>query len=574
MTNGVIEGIAVDTVKKELRRYSDMFTPYITENDKTPLWDGEIQIYNSTSKGKSTFEGRISVQVKGTAVSKITNGNSKYRMDIVDLKGYQKDKKGTLLFVVEVKSVDEVKLYYANLLPVELNELLNKGKKGKKSVNIDIKPVIDKSPSSIKNVCLNFLENSNQQFGLPIISINEMEEVEEVKFKVICEKENLDEYILNQDIYLYGTTKDNRRFVLPKLQNIYLFRSPKQVVKIGKKVYYNKTTTIKNAEEQYILFGKSTRIFLNKNRFEIKICGNLYERINDCEFILDIINKKYMHINSKRMDVPLQIEDESVKEFISNIKIKLESYKKLKKVLDKMKIKLDIDFSELNEQDFKNLQLLSDMNEGSFSEKIIERKVYYVNINKYKIAFIVIKDKKGKKKLYNYFENLNDIMGMFYINDNGERIRTSIYINLTVEEIISFSNINLDIIRNSFVNIDYSEPSREVINFFMLKVLQAYDKSNNKDLLYLAKDINDKLVKCSDNPIHIINKYQIIVRERNLTKEEKDMLFQIYQQENTIPVKLGIAILLNNKFDVDRYMGELDAKELEELKKYPIMKLI
>lgn len=104
------------------------------------MWDGYIYIYkyNTKHRANEDFVEKIGVQVKGHKVNKLKRGNSKYPIDINYLKAYQKDKKGVLLFVIEMVGNENTKIYYANLFPVDLKEILNKVKENQKRPTIII----------------------------------------------------------------------------------------------------------------------------------------------------------------------------------------------------------------------------------------------------------------------------------------------------------------------------------------------------------------------------------------------------------------------------------------------------
>ena len=75
--------------------------------------------------------------------------------------------------------VNNYQIYYANLLPVDLKQILENGKDSKAkrpTKTITIKPIVESSPSSLKNICLNFIYNSKSQMGIPIKDIEEFEE--------------------------------------------------------------------------------------------------------------------------------------------------------------------------------------------------------------------------------------------------------------------------------------------------------------------------------------------------------------------------------------------------------------
>lgn len=45
-----------------------------------------------------------------------------------------------------------------------------------------------------------------------------------------------------------------------------------------------------------------------------------------------------------------------------------------------------------------------------------QTKLYYIKINKYKIQFLFVIYPNGSKKIYNYFDDLSNILTVFYIN--------------------------------------------------------------------------------------------------------------------------------------------------------------
>ena len=65
MDAGDIERKSVNYINCILSRCPKLI-PYITQNDKTPSWDGEIYLYSSLEKKKKNISGTCKVQVKGT----------------------------------------------------------------------------------------------------------------------------------------------------------------------------------------------------------------------------------------------------------------------------------------------------------------------------------------------------------------------------------------------------------------------------------------------------------------------------------------------------------------------------
>lgn len=569
-----IEEIAVQRVKREILKY-DCLKDYINSNDKTPMWDGEIYIYKENSKYKANedFRGKISVQVKGHKVNKIKSGNSKYSIDVEYLRAYQKDKKGVLLFVVEMTDSENTQIYYANLLPVDLKEILERVKGNQKTVSIDIRQIKEKSPSSMKMICLNFFRNSNEQMNIEIKNIDEIEKVNKIEFTVVGEEKYLEDYLFNNDIYSYAFDEvTNKKYALPKLKKIQKYQTNKVDVKIKDKLYYNQITIVKNREEEYILYGKSTKIYLDRNKINFKLKGNLYERINDAQFIIDVLKNREIIVKNKKIFLPVNIGEIQKEKYIESLTQDSNYLNKMKNLFEKFNVRFEKDLDTLDEKSLTNLRRFAKLNDGILIDGLKESGIYFIEIAGYCIAFFVSVDYNKKVEVYNYFNDLSEKMRVFYLDKDKNQISISPYINLTTENLISFSNINIDVMKKSFDSPEYSEETSLRYNLWLLELIKAYDESREHKWLEFAEYLIDKILKFSNSLSYRINRLQIIKRIRNLSQEEKDELYEIKENEKDNMIQCGIAILLENSSDFERYFNKLENKE--EFEKYPIYNLI
>ena len=569
-----IEEIAVQRVKREILKY-DCLKDYINTNDKTPMWDGEIFIYKENSKYKANedFKGKISVQIKGHKVNKIKSGKSKYSMNIEYLRAYQKDRKGVLLFVVEMIDSENTQIYYSNLLPVDLKEILGRVKENQKAVSIDIRPIKEKSASSMKMICLNFLKNSNEQMNIEIKNIDEIDKINNIEFAVIGEEKYIEDYLFNNDIYSYAFDETtNKKYALPKLKEIQKYQNKKIDVKINNKLYYSQITIVKNREEEYVLYGKSTKIYLYKNKVNFKLKGNLYERINDAKFIIDLLENRKIIVNNKEVSLPINIGKFQKEKYIESLNKDLNYFNKIKKVFEKFNIKFEKDFDTLDEKSLINLQRFTRLNDGILFDGIEKSGINFIEIAGYYIAFFVSVDSNKKVEVYNYFDDLSEKIRVFYLDKEKNQIAISPYINLTAENLILFSNVNIDIMKQSFEAPEYSEETCLRYNLWLLELIKAYDKSHDQRWLEFAEYLIDKILKFNKSPSYKINKLQIIKRKRNLNQKEKDELYEMKEKEGEDMIQCGIAILLDNLSDFERYFNKLENKE--EFEKFPIYNLI
>ena len=82
MNTNKIERAAVRVVEEYIDKCPKL-EPYITSNDKTPIWDGDIYIFNDEeSHIVNEFRNRVPLQIKGTENGK----EDSFRMDENTLK--------------------------------------------------------------------------------------------------------------------------------------------------------------------------------------------------------------------------------------------------------------------------------------------------------------------------------------------------------------------------------------------------------------------------------------------------------------------------------------------------------
>ena len=131
MTNtGKIERAAVRAVDEYLDKCPKL-EPYINTNDKTPIYDGSIYVYNSNNHKIGNYFATVPLQVKGTTTTK-----NSYRIGREFIEGYKKDDGCVFFFVQE--SINPSKILYAILTPAVLDLLLQQTTK---TIKIDLNPV-------------------------------------------------------------------------------------------------------------------------------------------------------------------------------------------------------------------------------------------------------------------------------------------------------------------------------------------------------------------------------------------------------------------------------------------------
>ena len=121
----------------------------------------------------------------------------------------------------------------------------------------------------------------------------------------------------------------------------------------------------------------------------------------------------------------------------------------------------------------------------------------------------------------------------------------------------------------------------EMANLDVLAMISASDSIENDDiersrsLLDRAVALNDWLydkdTSIYSKPIHIINKMQIMKRQRYLTDEENTCLYSLATDDNNAPfIKAGCWLLLGNKENFNSIFKTLKPEEQEKIRDFPI----
>ena len=145
---------------------------------------------------------------------------------------------------------------------------------------------------------------------------------------------------------------------------------------------------------------------------------------------------------------------------------------------------------------------------------------------------------------------------------------------MSKKNLLEYSNVDIDIIKETFNSLDSKEETIERYNLWMLEVIKAYDESNNIKFLELADYINERILEHRDNAVDIINKMQIVKRKRALNYKEKDLIYDLKDAEDDLIIQCGIAILLDNKSDYERFFSKLSENEKNAFKEFPIYNLL
>ena len=557
MTNVQIEQQGINILKQKLLEFQYMI-PYITENDKTGGWDGEIHLFAKDEKNKQNsnkfFRGKIQVQVKSTRKIK----NNSYSIEKTYLDMFAKDGNGTLLFVVDVTNK---KVYYKNLFQVEIEKILEQFKDGQKSKSIKIKLVEREEKNIIDKVCENFWKHSKIQRNVTKIDSQNYKDILEKNREFKITKFDGDTYV-----YIKDNITKKYNYMLNDIQEIMMTNSRKIEILSNNNKYLLKIEYVfSDMKLKKVIIGDTITISTTTNRIDFELENtNIKDTIEIIKFILDCIKEQKIEIKDL-----LSIDLKGFpKEYGIFFEERLAYLKKIQNKLNKYGVEFKNKIKDFNEDDWKMFNILINLNNY---KKAQENNIVYLEIKDKFIFVLLIKEKEGLIKDYNYFEEIKE---SFECILEDKRYKFSPYLTLKKEELIKALNMNTRTIEKSIKKI-YTPELSEYYNSFLLEVLKAYDETKETKWLKLAEMIITLIIskEKENNNIYIINKYQILKRKRKLTDKEKNELKAIYDSDDNIMIKVSCAILIGNSYDFKFNFKKLNKKEKEEFQKYPIYNL-
>lgn len=191
----------------------------------------------------------------------------------------------------------------------------------------------------------------------------------------------------------------------------------------------------------------------------------------------------------------------------------------------------------------------------------------------------------GSLKLF-FIISKGRIYDAFHVDQKGwemsfpgehERFSSSLYIFLTVEDYESLDNIDYDVVDRCMTSVPYTEKYGMAGVNALLRMLKAYDAVKEPRLLKLSKKFSAYLLENENNIINLINRMQVIRRQRSFAMEERCEIINRREQlssQNDVLFRAGIASLLGNRDELPVYKSQMTPKQLEEYESNPINILI
>lgn len=586
-----IETLSVNAVKNSIVT-SDILDQFISENDKEPSWDGHIYIYKNKNKRKSELKGRIPVQVKGKECNDFSNNKIKYIISISDLKNYLNDG-GIILFVVYIRNNGmETKIYYSSLPPIKLKNILEDISNNQKNKSIELK-AFPADNDSKANICLNCLQHCQIQASF---ANSKLYSIEDFKKQNILEgisvpisfvsTSDAQSVLIDSEAYIYANVKG---CPIPQPLkgiplNMHIMEEIQANISVNFKQYYSKIGIIKSATDTVFIIGESFRMtFAEKGKLykiNYQNSDKLRILIKDLDFMLAYLEYGYFKIDDT--EIPLDKKVINKERFNASVqKEHLEYYVKIVKMLDALGYSGDLNLNILTHDDWRNIRSL-------ITALIDKQPVKYLKENLYPIQnfkvgnlnfLMVIFQHSEEATTYDVYDFFKKEIRISYDCEYGEKLPISQFILLDKDYLLKISNVDFNALLPSFQCTEQHADTINRANFFLLELLAAYDLSNDtrKEILKAALDFAEWIYQSDEHTlsweIKNLNLLQTIKRERELKKEEKQILYSIIENHtNSEEVLIGSYLLLDQQEAAEIHFAKLSSQAQNEFKSFPIFR--
>lgn len=575
-----IEMAGISTLARYISRCEHL-KMFPSQNDKTPMWDGEIYLYGDKGDNKinDKFLARIPIQVKSKKNRKQQIKSYSVKLNI--LKNYQKDG-GVLFFVI---NVTEESIFYAILTPMDITKILL-NKETQKSINIDLKR-IPEDKSLFESQLFTFFKDCQMQgYSNKFIDVDKFVASNGCfTAKVFGSRENqvsFNKFGIIRDVFMYIKKDDDEYSNYMPLgntrYNINIIKTLRADISINGTIFFRSYKEWHESENTSVMeFGNSFTIrFINGTaylNYESKV-DFFTDYETEVEFLYDL--SVYGILKVGNLELSVIPKDQ---EFIASLH---KFCKDVKKLFEILHIKKDLNVSALSDNDYKLLGCL-------ISSIVYEKELHLqkaekvIRLNISNIQLLLWMNNDNDKSIITDFFSDRHIYA--YKLETGEHLLTTPFSCLTKEDFLKVSNIDYENIVSYYQSKEAVNSEIHIrANLDMLNILTAYDECRNERLLFACEQLSEWILsKDKSNPVFVINKYQIVRRKRELNDEEQSELYNIaehlsanklFDKYYIICLRCACSIILGEFSRAKMLLKQLPETHKNNITKYPIYNLL
>ena len=576
---------------------SKVISQFIADNDKEPCWDGHLYLYADGIRDKEHLQGRVPIQIKGTEVGRFVTKKWKFKLEKADLKAYLEEP--TFFIVCQVKKDSKERmLFFRELLPDLVNKLLRD--MGKNATRMTLFHPLTEDLKEFEDQLMVFLSNSKKMISFAHSKLLSMEEalkkgVKEFSFiapSKYVDRLQLMKYLSTHSSYIYAKISKELDVDMP-LSNgpgRFIFqRDDDGEVRVGDKVYFKGYHNEIKDGRIIIKIGNVMTINMPMDNTDVEQATvklttkakYLKESINEAEFGVALNDTGVLSVGM--LNLQMKVHE---KEYVEELRQKLIRWKELDNVLEKLHVTKPFDLTAITDDQGKLIDLLIETvgNGNMVNLPEQETTLLLLEIGNIKLLLWCAVGKDGMCAIGDFFDRSIRIA---YKISEDETINVSPYSYLQLDKLWEkVDNIDFDnIISSAEEAARQHEYCYMMSNYDVLAMITAADAlektdvERSKKLLEEALKLDDWLIgkepKDEMRPLHIINKMQIMKRQRELTADERQTLEDMLNDEFAGDmVKAGVYLLLDRQEEFQQLFETMQEDEKKSVKEFPIWRFV
>lgn len=576
---------------------SKVISQFIADNDKEPCWDGHLYLYADGIKDKEHLQGRVPVQIKGTEVGRFVKKKWKFKLEKADLKAYLEEP--TFFIVCQIKKDSKERmLFFRELLPDLVNKLLRD--MGKNATRMTLFHPLTEDLKEFEDQLMVFLSNSKKMISFAHSKLLSMEEalkkgIKEFSFiapSKYTNKLQLMKYLSTHSSYIYAKISKEMDVDMP-LSNgpgRFIFqRDDDGEVRVGDKVYFKGYHNEIKDGRIIIKIGDVMTINMPMDNTDleqatVKLTTKakyLKESINEAEFGVALNDTGVLSVGL--LNLQMKVNE---KEYVEELRQKLIRWKELDNVLDKLHVKKPFDLTAITDGQGKLIDLLIETVGKGNTVNIPgqEATLLLWEIGNIELLLWCAVGKDGMCAIGDFFDMSIRIA---YKISEDEEINVSPYSYLQLDKLWEkVDNVDFDnIIASAEEAARQHEYCYMMSNYDVLAMITAADAlektdvERSKKLLEEALKLDEWLIgkepKDEMRPLHIINKMQILKRQRELMADERQTLEDMLNDEFAEDmVKVGVYLLLDRQEEFQQLFETMREDEKKSVKEFPIWRFV
>lgn len=576
---------------------SKVISQFIADNDKEPCWDGHLYLYADGIRDKEHLQGRVSIQIKGTEVGRFVTKKWKFKIEKADLKAYLEEP--TFFIVCQVKKDSKERmLFYRELLPDLVNKLLRD--MGKNATRMTLFHPLTEDLKEFEDQLMVFLSNSKKMISFAhskLLSVEEALKKGVKEFSFIAPSKYVDrlqlmKYLSTHSSYIYAKISKELDVDMP-LSNgpgRFIFqRDDDGEVRVGDKVYFKGYHNEIKDGRIIIKIGNVMTINMPMDNTDVEQATvklttkakYLKESINEAEFGVALNDTGALSVGM--LNLQMKVHE---KEYVEELRQKLIRWKELDNVLEKLHVTNPFDLTAITDDQGKLIDLLIETvgNGNMVNLPGQETTLLLLEIGNIKLLLWCAVGKDGMCAIGDFFDRSIRIA---YKISEDETINVSPYSYLQLDKLWEkVDNIDFDnIISSAEEAARQHEYCYMMSNYDVLAMITAADAlektdvERSKKLLEEALKLDEWLIgkepKDEMRPLHIINKMQIMKRQRELTADERQTLEDMLNDEFAWDmVKAGVYLLLDRQEEFQQLFETMQEDEKKSVKEFPIWRFV